>query len=272
MNCLKAFNILLSYKRIFDKLNITFWLDGGTCLGAYRDNNFPDGDFDVDVGIYGEDAEKIPQIVEAMREDGFSHFHIKEHPSGIGKQISSIKDGIPNDVFVYFLRGDKRFRVMFDISPLRTVRYIPCVLPRYIFDSFKHIDFMDYGVEFNVPERTGEYLERQYGDWRTNKTNREFHWQTDYGCMDMAFEVSPHIPGRRLWMMTNSLNADLSNVNGTDFLRELIKEGIKLSPIVVDKSRNVLDGKKRLKIYRERNIPMVEVICTGEVRENATTL
>lgn len=73
-------------------------------------------------------------------------------------------------------------------------------------------------------------------------------------------------------MMTNSLNADLSNVNGTDFLRELIKEGIKLSPIVVDKSRNVLDGKKRLKIYRERNIPMVEVICTGEVRENATTL
>lgn len=253
MNTLKAFNILLDLKKVFDNLNITFWLDGGTALGAWRENGFMSSDFDVDVGIYGEDDTKIPQIIQGLRDLDFKHFHLKEHPCGEGKQVSWVKDDIPGDIFVYYKRDNQRWRLMFDYDILGTVRFIPCVLPVEIFDNLEKIDFMDYGVELNIPPK--EYLTLQYGDWKTDKTKEEFHWQTDYRNIQLQFVIYPKPEGKRKWLLTETIKG--KEADGS-FFKPMIKEGFKLFPLVVTKDRNIIDGNKRLQAYKELNIPMVE--------------
>lgn len=261
MNIVKALNTLLDLKKTLDSLGVTFWLDGGTLLGAYRENGFMASDFDIDVGIKGEDDKHLPQIKQSLSDLGFSNFHLKEHPCGEGKQLSWVKDGIPGDIFVYYKRGDKRWRLMFDIDVMRTVRYIPCVYPEYLFDKLTTIDFMDYGVEFNMPTPVEEYLERQYGDWKTDKTNNEFHWQTDYKSMDMSFPIYDKPVGKKRWVMTDSLT---SNSNDGEFFIPLAREGYKLYPIVIDQNLKVIDGNKRLSAYKKLGTPMVECICTTQ--------
>ena len=38
-------------KKVFDKFGVRFFLAYGTCLGAYRDNNFLPGDNDIDIMV-----------------------------------------------------------------------------------------------------------------------------------------------------------------------------------------------------------------------------
>lgn len=255
MNFAKAYDNLLSAKRVLDALGIRFWLDGGTCLGAIRENSFLSSDFDVDIGILGECAGLLPKVVLALREDGWQHFHLKEHPCGEGKQLSCIRHGISMDIFVYYLRGDKRWRLMFDITPLKTVRYFACVYPKHIFESFREIDFCEYGVEFMVPEQASEYLRMQYGDWKTDKTRHQFRWQHDYKSMDLRWEIYDKPRGVRRWYKTETLKGE--EADGS-FFTPLLKEGFKIYPIVVDRSRKVIDGNKRLAAYKKLGIPMVE--------------
>ena len=57
--------ILLELKELLDKNNISFWLQSGTLLGAYRDNNFIKWDnADIDLGLLSEDYWKVRQILE----------------------------------------------------------------------------------------------------------------------------------------------------------------------------------------------------------------
>lgn len=255
LNTVKALTILLDLKTVLDKLGVVFWLDGGTLLGACRENGFMASDFDIDVGIKGEDDDKLHVIREALQERGFGYFHLKEHPCGEGKQLSWVKDGIPGDIFVYYSRDGVRFRVMFDITPHGTVRYIPCVTPARFFERLQKIDFMDYGVEFNMPSPVEEYLECQYGDWKTDKSKSQFHWQTDYKSMDMGFIISPGPQGKRRWKLTNTLKS--KQADGSFFI-PIIKEGYKLYPITIDQDNNVIDGHKRVDAYRKVGVPIVE--------------
>lgn len=257
MNSVKALTILLDIKGVLDGMEIPFWLDGGTLLGAYRENGFMSSDFDIDIGIKAENF--TPKIIGALKDRGFRSFHLKEHPCSMGKQISWIKDDIPGDIFVYYKRGDKRWRLMFDIDPTGVVRFIPCVCPAYFFDKFETIDFMDYGVEFQMPSPTAEYLEHQYGDWETDKPKSEFHWQTGYKSMDMGFEIFPEPKGKRRWILTDKFPSSKSD--GSFFI-PFIKEGFKLYPIVINENMDVIDGRKRLAAYQKLGVPMVECICT----------
>lgn len=261
MNKVKAFNNLLTLKSIFDNLRVIFWLEGGTALGAYRENSFLKTDFDVDVGMYGEDDDRIPQIVQALKDSGIQYLHFKEHPCGEGKQISVVRNSIPIDIYIYYKRINIRWRLMFDYDITGCVKFIPCILPTYLFDNLIKINFMDYGEEFNLPYPTEEYLERQYGNWKEDKTKDQFHWQTDYRCMDMGFQIFPKPMGKRQWILTNSIRSESSP--SCKVFEPHIRAGIKLFPLVIDKNRNLIDGKKRLATYRELGIPMVECYVQG---------
>jgi len=180
MNEVIAFTNLLSLRKVFNKLDIKFWLDEGTALGAWRGNQFIEGDGDIDVGFFAEDAHKLPQLIEALQMDGWGYMHLNEHPSGEGKQLSAIRQGISVDISVYYLRGDKRWRCMFDRPPNKEVRYFACVYPKYLYDNMPEIDFLDYGISFSVPPK--EFLRLQYGNWEVPDPN--FRWQWDYKSMD----------------------------------------------------------------------------------------
>ena len=65
-----AIKDLLCVKNIFDNLKVPFFLDQGTCLGAYRDKGFIDGDEDIDIGVFG--ARRRDDIRYELRKQGFS--------------------------------------------------------------------------------------------------------------------------------------------------------------------------------------------------------
>ena len=258
MNQVKAFNHLLTVKELFDGLGIQFWLDGGTCLGAYRENGFMSSDFDIDVGIFGKPCGRFPEIIQGLKDKGFKLFHLKEHPCGEGKQLSCVRDGISLDIFTYWERGDNYWRLMFDFEPLRTVKYIPCVVPKACFDNLRTIDFMDYGTIFNLPHIY--YLGYQYGDWKTDKSKDDFHWQTDYRCMDMDFEIFPVPKGKKRWVLVKTIKGQAKD--GSFFIPH-IKQGYKLYPITINTRREIVDGRRRLGAYRDLKVPMVEAfVCT----------
>jgi hypothetical protein len=187
MNEVVAFNNLLSLRKVFDSLCIEFWLDEGTALGAWRGNQFIENEGDIDVGFFSESVHLMPHIMDELKREGWGYFHLNEHPSGEGKQLSCIRQGISVDISVYYLRGDKRWRCMFDLAPGRAInetRYFACVYPKRIFDQLEEIDFLDYGVKFKVPPK--EFLRLQYGDWE--KPDPNFRWQWDYKSMDLKWE------------------------------------------------------------------------------------
>ena len=47
--------ILFKTNQIFNKLNIPYFISSGTCLGYYREKQFIEYDYDIDIGIFKED-------------------------------------------------------------------------------------------------------------------------------------------------------------------------------------------------------------------------
>lgn len=64
--------ILKDFDDICSKHHLTYWLEGGTCLGAVRHNGFIPWDDDVDVGMLRRDYEKFMKI--APSEFGDTYF------------------------------------------------------------------------------------------------------------------------------------------------------------------------------------------------------
>jgi len=56
------------FTQIMNDNNVIFWLEFGTLLGFYRENDFIKHDFDLDIGVYRDDADKIRKI---LTENGF---------------------------------------------------------------------------------------------------------------------------------------------------------------------------------------------------------
>jgi phosphorylcholine metabolism protein LicD len=62
---------LREVKDVFDKNNVTFWLDSGILLGAVRDGKMIKGDTDIDLGTWYYNLTKIISTFSEFKKRGF---------------------------------------------------------------------------------------------------------------------------------------------------------------------------------------------------------
>jgi phosphorylcholine metabolism protein LicD len=151
------------------KNNIPFWLDAGTLLGIYRDGDLISWDYDADIGIPAEYADKVAEL----RYKFFPHYVVRKRP------INS--RWIPGDTRVVKVKTiwEKLQQVNFHIDLFCLYR---------VDDKFnwvdsgvlKQVDTKFFGIQnyinwegrkIPIPAHTEEYLSLRYGKWQEPNKN-----------------------------------------------------------------------------------------------------
>lgn len=73
--------ILITIDQICRENNITYFLDGGTCLGAVRHGGFIPWDDDIDIGMPKKDYDRFCALAPSVLPDGFS-LHTSKNTKG----------------------------------------------------------------------------------------------------------------------------------------------------------------------------------------------
>lgn len=152
----QAVQNLKDIKSILDELKITFWLDGGTCLGAYRDKDFCDGDEDdIDICAWDNQLFLVDKIISMAVERGFELHHKWELEITLKRGESRI------DIFFNRKNKSDAYTHLYDGD--RIAKYV--VIPVHFYERLEPIKF--YDMDFLVPSPIEDYLTLKYGDWKT---------------------------------------------------------------------------------------------------------
>jgi len=115
----QAFKDLQRFKLFTDSLDINFWLDWGTLLGAVREGKFIEWEQDIDLGFKKEDLEKIWYYKESLEEKGFKLFPKPEGFAAVAKgRTSKIDLGcyeIKGDVAIQYCEEPNKLGDIFDL-------------------------------------------------------------------------------------------------------------------------------------------------------------
>jgi len=138
--------LLNNTTKLLNDNKIDYWLDFGTCLGAFRDNDFIHHDTDIDITIFDDDNSKLKKIVNN-----------KELLNNINLKVIRLnKDLISLKLIKFNNRStDNNVRANPNDDP-----YIDIYIVKYkpYFDEIKF-----KGKKHNIPIKTNEYLEYIYG-------------------------------------------------------------------------------------------------------------
>jgi phosphorylcholine metabolism protein LicD len=147
---------LKDFKEILDELEITFWLDGGTLLGAYRDKDFCLNDEDdIDLSTWENYLPMKQGIIKKALEKGFSLLHEWELEICVGKGGARIdlyfncKNGL--EAYTHINSGVVRSKFM--------------VIPVKDYEVLEPIVFKD--MNLLAPSPVEDFLALKYGDWKT---------------------------------------------------------------------------------------------------------
>jgi phosphorylcholine metabolism protein LicD len=147
---------LKDFKEILDELEITFWLDGGTLLGAYRDKDFCLNDEDdTDLCTWDNYLPTRVEIVKRAIDIGFNLLHEWE------LEICLHRGGARVDLFFNKKNGKEAYTHIY-AGPI-IHKFV--VIPVKYYEKLEPIMFK--GEEFLAPSPVEEFLTLKYGDWKT---------------------------------------------------------------------------------------------------------
>ncbi len=178
--------VLETVDKVFSELNISYWLDFGTLLGAIRENDFIGHDEDIDVAMWLSDY--TPDIQKTMEKYGFVKIKdITIDNLKYGYEESYIKSGVQVDIFFFTKINDKKayyhdFIYLKGCSQHKTIEQLGGLVVREITLPIESIGYIDFkGGKYPVPIPTKEHLIGRYGEnymikdtnWDIQKGNKE---------------------------------------------------------------------------------------------------
>lgn len=154
---------LKRYIKDFDKIcsdnNILYWADGGTLLGAVRNNGIIPHDDDLDICIFQEDFDKLSQIIKTHNDYEIIYFNEFIYKF----KRKDIKANVWIDIFI--VSKDNQGLITY-VKKSHRDRW-----PKFYYKvsevfPIKRVKFEDSYV--SIPNKPIPYLERGYGkDWKT---------------------------------------------------------------------------------------------------------
>lgn len=161
-------DILLIFKSIVDKHNLSYWIDYGTLLGAVRHGGFIPWDDDIDVSIMEDDIEEFQEIFERELPDNYEFVnHWIGRVYRIVKKDSEYLSFI--DIYPYLIygsdeEGNYKIRTRHGGDKPRIATYRPHrPLPHGII--FPQIELEFCGHKFKAPREPDKYLRLKYGNY-----------------------------------------------------------------------------------------------------------
>lgn len=184
-----ALKNLKDITEILQLMDCEYWLEAGTCLGAYREHGFIAHDNDTDIGVLQRDFLDIRAVVDLfyrLMSKGFNIYHTFGKLEK-GFEIAVMRDLVKTDIFFFYEKGDKLWHGAWknggrngDSDLIKLVFNKADILP------LGQIDFL--GSLFYVPGNIEAYLVARYGDdWAV--PNKKWDWSSSPKCIDHDFEI-----------------------------------------------------------------------------------
>ena len=155
--------------------NYNIWLDFGTLLGYYRENDFISHDLDMDFGVQVSSLEEFEVIEKYLIKNGFNRtkeFYFNKNLV----ELSYSYKGLNVDFIIYKKEDDKvsSDTIFFMTNALGNPTRYEVYHYEIPFSGLKECDFK--GMKVKVPDNTQEYLRTLYGeDFETPNTN--YNWK-----------------------------------------------------------------------------------------------
>lgn len=156
--------VLLEVADVLDSLGVPFFLMQGTALGAYRDGGFTPTERDIDFGVLAEDlANAALALARSLVVRGYD-VEVFTQPFSRPRMVVAHRSCAKVDIVGWMRHRDLRFVA----TPIRDYMGEPYCLVQQAADVEPPYDTVElFGRSFAVPAPIEEYLEREYGDWRT---------------------------------------------------------------------------------------------------------
>ncbi|CAA6812461.1 MAG: LicD family protein [uncultured Sulfurovum sp.] len=159
---------LIQVNHIFKELDIQYWLEYGTLLGAIRDKSFIKHDLDIDLGIFLDDYSEDMEII--FKRYGFKKIrNISIDNNTYGLEESYVYKDIVIDLFYFTLKDNKMYSHVFKNeegkSWHKTILDNGGLIVRemtFPYDGFTTINFL--GKQYPVPKNADEHLKSFYGE------------------------------------------------------------------------------------------------------------
>ncbi|UXI16017.1 TOM1-like protein 2 [Sarcoptes scabiei] len=159
-------NLELTGRYVFsllEKFQIRYWIEGGSLLGAARNHQIIDWDYDIDIGIYQDDMYKMSIMKRLFQErhgyrikDGQGFVWEKALEGDFIKIHYSMENRIHVDIFPFVsVNGTMTKDSWFDNHPQDRP------FPEHFLKPLERIEFI--GMNVSVPNNVRQFLELKFG-------------------------------------------------------------------------------------------------------------
>lgn len=172
-----ASQVLSKTADVLVDMGVSYWIDSGTLLSAYRDKSINQYDHDIDIRVFEDELteEREPELVAKLWEIGYRVLLTLKpirsqmgggHPLGTGVQLDLKFCKRDAEHVWYYCWNEPDPRPIVHIYPIK------------FFNKLGKISL--YGREYSCPWPIEEYLIHHYGsEWRGFKLRAEQAEETD---------------------------------------------------------------------------------------------